>query len=104
MSEIKRIISEFVKKGLKNELPPKYKKFVDLEPMIPKITIPHSYLCHRLSRIKSFKNAQNTLKSIEAAELDLINQGVIVEVSRKEAMDDFNFTGRLFRIADVNAF
>lgn len=104
MSEIKRIISEFVKKGLKNELPPKYKKFVDLEPMIPKITIPHSYLCHRLSIIKSFKNAQNTLKSIEAAELDLINQGAIIEVSRKEAMDDFNFTGRLFRIADVNAF
>ena len=104
MSEIKRIISEFVKKGLKNELPPKYKKFVDLEPMIPKITIPHTYLSYRLSKIKSFKNAQNTLKSIEAAELDLINQGVIVEVSRKEAMDDFNFTGRLFRIADVNAF
>lgn len=104
MTEIKRIISEFVEKGLKNELPSKYKKFVDLGPTIPKITIPHSYLSYRLSKIKSFKNAQNTLKSIEAAELDLINQGVIVEVSRQEAVDDFNFTGKLFKIADVNAF
>ena len=104
ISEIKRIISEFVKAGLNNKLPPKYKKFVDLGPTIPKITIPHSYFSYRLSKIKSFKNAQNTLKSIEAAELDLINQGVIMEVSRQEAVEDFNFTGRLFKIVDVNAF
>ena len=104
ISEIKRIIGEFVKAGLNNKLPPKYKKFVDLEPTNPKITIPHSYLSYRLSKIKSFKNAQNTLKSIEAAELDLINQGVIMEASRQEAVEDFNFTGRLFKIVDVNAF
>ena len=54
--------------------------------------------------LKLFSNSANAIKSIESAEIDLINQGAIIEVSRKEALEDFNFTGRLFRIADVNAF
>ena len=72
--------------------------------IVPKITIPHSYLSSRLTVLKSFSNSTNAIKSIESAEIDLINQGAIIEVSRKEALEDFNFTGRLFRIADVNAF
>lgn len=104
LQEMKRVIGEFVKKGLKGELPEKFSKFVDLTSIVPKITIPHSYLSSRLTMLKSFSNSANTIKSIESAEMDLINQGVIIEVSRKEALEDFFFTGRLFRIADVNAF
>ena len=104
LQEMKRVIGEFVKKGLKGELPEKFSKFVDLTPIVPKITIPHSYLSSRLTMLKSFSNSANTIKSIESAEIDLINQGVIIEVSRKEALEDFFFTGRLFRIADINAF
>lgn len=104
LQEMKRVIGEFVKKGLKGELPEKFSKFVDLTSIVPKITIPHSYLSSRLTMLKSFSNSANTIKSIESAEIDLINQGAIIEVSRKEALEDFNFTGRLFRIADVNAF
>ena len=104
LQEMKRIIGEFVKKGLKGELPEKFSKFVDLTSIVPKITIPHSYLSSRLTVLKSFSNSANAIKSIESAEIDLINQGAIIEVSRKEALEDFNFTGRLFRIADVNAF
>lgn len=104
LQEMKRVIGEFVKKGLKGELPEKFSKFVDLTSIVPKITIPHSYLSSRLTMLKSFSNSANTIKSIESAEMDLINQGVIIEVSRKEALEDFFFTGRLFRIADINAF
>lgn len=104
LQEMKRVIGEFVKKGLKGELPEKFSKFVDLTSIVPKITIPHSYLSSRLTMLKSFSNSANTIKSIESAEIDLINQGVIIEVSRKEALEDFFFTGRLFRIADINAF
>ena len=104
LQEMKRVIGEFVKKGLKGELPEKFSKFVDLTSIVPKITIPHSYLSSRLTVLKSFSNSANAIKSIESAEIDLINQGAIIEVSRKEALEDFNFTGRLFRIADVNAF
>ena len=104
LQEMKRVIGEFVKKGLKGELPEKFSKFVDLTSIVPKITIPHSYLSSRLTMLKSFSNSANTIKSIESAEMDLINQGAIIEVSRKEALEDFFFTGRLFRIADVNAF
>lgn len=104
LQEMKRVIGEFVKKGLKGELPEKFSKFVDLTSIVPKITIPHSYLSSRLTMLKSFSNSVNTIKSIESAEMDLINQGVIIEVSRKEALEDFFFTGRLFRIADINAF
>ena len=104
LQEMKRVIGEFVKKGLKGELPEKFSKFIDSTSIVPKITIPHSYLSSRLTMLKSFSNSANTIKSIESAEIDLINQGVIIEVSRKEALEDFNFTGRLFRIADVNAF
>ena len=104
LQEMKRVIGEFVKKGLKGELPEKFSKFVDLTSIVPKITIPHSYLSSRLTVLKSFSNSANAIKSIESAEIDLINQGAIIEVSRKEALEDFNFTGRLFRIADINAF
>ena len=104
LQEMKRVIGEFVRKGLKGELPEKFSKFVDLTSIVPKITIPHSYLSSRLTMLKSFSNSANTIKSIESAEIDLINQGAIIEVSRKEALEDFNFTGRLFRIADINAF
>lgn len=65
--------------------------------------IPWSYFSRRLPRLKPFKQSKiGAVNAIKRAVANLIDNGDLQEVSKAQAVKDFNFHGRCFAVRSSN--